>query len=91
MEIFSRDDCIFYVKELISRELCRKFIELYEHDSRKHPGYTASASGEKQLEVDVKVSTDLDVETEGVWAVPFAELHKSVTTVTLSIAAEFPH
>ncbi len=90
MEIFARDECIFYVKELISQDLCRKFIELYEDDSRKHPGYTAGAGGGTQLEVNVKVSTDLDVETDGIWAAAFAELHPAVATVILSIAAQFP-
>jgi hypothetical protein len=55
MELFARDECIFYVKELISQDLCRTFIALYEDDPRKHPGYTASAGGDKQLEVNVKV------------------------------------
>jgi 2OG-Fe(II) oxygenase superfamily len=90
MEIFARDECIFYVKELLSEELCRAFIELYEHDPRKHAGYTAGAGGERQLEVNVKVSTDLDVETDGVWTAAFTELHSAVTTVILSIAAKFP-
>jgi hypothetical protein len=90
MEIFARDDCIFYVKELISQDLCDTFIELYQDDPRKHPGYTAGAGGERQLEVNVKISTDLDVETDGIWTAAFAELHSAVTTVILSIAAQFP-
>jgi hypothetical protein len=90
MEIFAREECIFYVRELISQDLCHTFIELYENDPRKHPGYTASAGGESQLEVDVKVSTDLEVETDGIWTATFAKLHAAVTTVILSIAAQFP-
>jgi len=90
MEIFAWNDCIFYVKELISPELCRTFIRLYEEDSHRHPGYTDSAGGARQLEVDVKVSTDLDVGTDGIWTAGFAELHSGVTTVMLSIAAKFP-
>ena len=90
MEIFARDECIFYAKELIPQELCRTIIEFYEDDPRKHPGYTASTGGERQLEVEVKVSTDLDVGTDGIWTAAFAELHSAVTTVMLSIAAKFP-
>lgn len=90
MELFARDECIFYVKELISQDLCRAFIELYEDDPGKHPGYTASPVGDKQLEANVKVSTDLDVETDGIWTAAFAGLHSAVTTVILSIAAQFP-
>jgi hypothetical protein len=90
MEIFARDECIFYVKALISPPLCRTFIDLYESDPRKHPGFTASPGGERQYEADVKISTDLDIETDGHWSAPFAELHSAVTTVILSIAAQFP-
>ena len=90
MEIFDRGDCIFHVKELLSQDLCHRLMELYAADPRKHAGYTASARGDKQLEVSVKVSTDLDVETDGIWTAAFAELHSAVTTVTLSIAAQFP-
>ncbi len=90
MEIFARNDTIFYVKDLISRDLCRRCMELYERDARKHSGYTTSAGGERQLEAAVKVSTDLAVETEGIWKPVFVELHSAVTTVTQSIAAQFP-
>ena len=90
MELFARDECIFYVKALISQELCQKFIQLYQDDPHQHPGYTASPGGERQLETSVKVSTDVDVGTDGTWTAAFAELHSAVTTVILSIAAQFP-
>lgn len=90
MEIFARDDCIFYVRELISPGLCQAFIKLYKDDPSKHPGYTAGAGGERQLEISTKISTDLDVDTDGIWTAAFAELHSAVTTVILSIAAQFP-
>jgi hypothetical protein len=90
MELFARDECIFYVKALISQQLCATFIDLYDGNPHKHPGYTASPGGEKRLEAEVKVSTDLDVGTDGIWTAPFAELHSAVTTVILSIAAQFP-
>lgn len=90
MEIVAREECIFYVKELLSQQLCQTFIELYRDDPGKHPGYTAGAGGESQLEVNVKVSTDLEVGTDGIWTAPFADLHSAVTKVILSIAAQFP-
>lgn len=89
MEIFTPSDSIFYVKDLVSQDLCRTCIETYERDARKRPGYTTSPGGERQLEAEVKVSTDLDVETEGVWAPVFAELHAAVTTVIQSILTQF--
>jgi hypothetical protein len=90
MELFARDECIFHVKALLSPQLCNTFIALYEADPRKHPGYTAKPGGAQQLEAEVKVSTDLDVATDGIWTAAFAELHSAVTTVILSIAAKFP-
>jgi prolyl 4-hydroxylase len=90
MEILARGDSIFHVQDLISQDLCRRCIELYEHDPRKRAGRTTSAGGEKQLEVDVKVSTDLTIETDGVWKPVFVELHSAVTSVIQSIAAQYP-
>jgi hypothetical protein len=87
MEIFTPSDSIFYVKDLISQDLCHRCIELFQHDPRKHSGFTTSPGGDRQLEVEVKVSTDLGVETDGVWAPVFAELHAAITTVINSIVA----
>lgn len=78
------------MKGLISQQLCQRFIELYELDGRKHPGFTASFAGERQLEAEIKVSTDLDVQTDSIWSAAFTELRSAVTTVILSIAAQFP-
>ena len=89
MEVFTPSDSIFYVKDLITQDLCHRCIETYERDPRKHPGYTTSPGGERQSEVEVKVSTDLDVETDGLWAPVFVELHAAVTTVIQSILAQF--
>jgi prolyl 4-hydroxylase len=88
MEILACTESIFYVKDLISQDLCRRCIELYQHDPRKHSGFTSSAGGESQLEVDVKVSTDLDVETDGIWNPVFVGLHSAVTAVIQSIVAQ---
>lgn len=88
MEVFLRNESIFHVKDLISQDLCARCIELYQQDPAKHSGYTASAGGERQLEVDVKVSTDLGVETQGVWAPVFTELHSAVTAVVQTIRAQ---
>jgi len=90
MEILVAGDCIFYVKELLSAELCRTAIASYEHDPRRHPGYTVGSRGEKKSYDDVKASTDLGIDHEGVWAPIHEALHQGVSRVTLSIAAQFP-
>ena len=89
MEILDRGESILYVKDLLSQELCRRCLELYERDPRKHSGYTTSPGGDRQLQADVKVSTDLSVETDGIWQPVFLELHSAVTAVVQSIAAQF--
>ena len=83
-------DCIFYVKQLISKELCLEIIANYQRDLRKHPGHTVGSRGERNPRDEVKVSTDLDITTEGVWAAVHGQLHSAVSRVVLSIAAQFP-
>lgn len=90
MEIVTAADCIFYVKELIPPALCRTIIENYARDARKHPGYTVGSAGETRSRDAVKVSTDLDILTDGEWASVHEELHGAVSQVVLSIAAQFP-
>jgi hypothetical protein len=90
MEIVAAAECIFYVKGLISKELCHTIIENYELDPSKHEGYTLSGRGARESQDDIKVSTDLGIETEGVWTAAYAELHSAVSRVVLSVAAQFP-
>jgi hypothetical protein len=90
MELVSPADSIFYVRELISKDLCRTAIENYERDPRKRPGHTVGSRGEKKAHDVVKVSTDLDINTEGEWASVYEQLHGAVSHAVLSIAALFP-
>ena len=90
MEILVAGDCIFYVKGLLTEELCRTAIENYERDLRRHPGYTVGSRGEKKSYDEVKVSTDLGIDSEGVWTAIHEQLHQTVSRVVLSIAAQFP-
>jgi hypothetical protein len=90
MEIVTAADCIFYVKEFISPEMCRTIVENYHRDPRKHPGFTVGSRGEHTTQEAVKVSTDLDMGTSGEWREPHEALHAAVTRTVLSIAAQFP-
>lgn len=90
MEIVVAADCIFHVRGFISGELCRGLIALYEHDAAKRPGHTVASGGELGIREQVKVSTDLEIRAEGEWAAAHDELHRAVTRVVMSIAAEFP-
>ena len=90
MEIVVAGDCIFYVKELLSNELCRAVIENYQRDPRRHPGYTLGSRGETKAHDDVKVSIDLGIVDEGAWTAVHAPLHEAVSRVVASIASQFP-
>jgi len=90
MEIVPAADCIFYVKQLISEDLCRTIIANYQDDPRKHPGYTVGSRGEHRSNDDVKVSTDLDIIAEGVWQAVHQELHAAVSRAVVSVTAQFP-
>ena len=90
MEIVPAADCIFHVKELLAQALCHTIIETYQRDPRRHPGYTVGSRGERKSYDDVKISTDLGIEKEGVWTAIHDEVHLAVSHVVLSIAAQFP-
>jgi hypothetical protein len=90
MEIVVTGDCIFYVKDLLAKDLCRTVIETYERDPRRRPGCTVGSRGEQRSYDDVKVSTDLGIDNEGVWTAIHEPLHQSVSLVVASIAAQFP-
>jgi hypothetical protein len=90
MEIVTHAECIFYVKELISKALCQSIIEEYQRDARKHPGYALSGRSERTSQDAVKLSTDLEIQHDGAWTAVYAELHAAVSRVVSSVAAQFP-
>jgi hypothetical protein len=90
MQILVAGDCIFYVKELLPQDLCRAAIENYERDPRRHPGYTVGSRGETNSYDDVKVTTDLGIDNEGVWTAIHEQLHEAVSRVVMSVAGQFP-
>jgi hypothetical protein len=90
MEMVSTAECIFYAKELISKDLCHRIIESYASDPLKHPGYAVSGREETKSLGDVKVSTDLELTSEGAWTSIHAELHLAVSTAVSNVAAQFP-
>jgi predicted 2-oxoglutarate/Fe(II)-dependent dioxygenase YbiX len=89
-EIVPVAECIFYVRELLSKDLCHTIIANYAADLGKRPGYTVGSRGEKRSQDPVKRSTDLDITTAGAWAAVYDELHQAVSRVVTSVAAQFP-
>ena len=90
MELSATAECIVYVKELLTPELCRSLIEKYERDPGRRPGHTIGSYGEARRQDPVKHSTDLGIPSQGDWRAAHDELHERVSHVVLSIAAQFP-
>jgi hypothetical protein len=90
MQIIPAVESIFYVKELLSSELCRTIITTYERDPHTHPGFTIQGSGEKTLENEVKVSTDLVITPGGLWRSTFEDLNQAVNNALGQIVAQVP-
>jgi 2OG-Fe(II) oxygenase superfamily len=90
MQIVPAAESIFYVKELLSKELCQTIIANYERDARRHPGYIIRGRGEKELQDEIKVSTDLVISQEGAWAAAFNELNQAVNDALQQITAQVP-
>jgi hypothetical protein len=90
MELTLIGDYVFYVRELLPKDLCRTFLENYAQDERKRAGRTLGSRGEHSSHDEVKISTDLEIRNEGVWAQAHEELHAGVTRVVMSLAAQFP-
>lgn len=90
MKLVAAAECICYARELISTDLCQAIIEKYQQDPRKRRGCIVSGSGEKKLQDEVKVSTDLEIVNEGPWTVAFDELNLAVGDAMRAVVAQFP-
>jgi hypothetical protein len=90
MQIVPAPESIFYVKELLSEELCRAIIANYERDPRRQPGCVIRGRGEKELQDEIKVSTDLVITGEGEWTAAFEELNRAVNAAVQQIVAQVP-
>jgi 2OG-Fe(II) oxygenase superfamily len=90
MQIIPSADSIFYVKELLSKELCQTIIANYERDTSRHPGYVIRGRGEKELQDGIKVSTDLVISQDGAWTTAFDELNRAVNNALQQITAQTP-
>jgi hypothetical protein len=90
MQIVPAPENIFYVKELLAKELCQAIIDIYESHPRRQPGYVLRGRGEKELQDEIKVSTDLVITQEGEWAQAFEGLNRAVNIALQQIVAQVP-
>jgi hypothetical protein len=90
MQVVPAAECIFNVKGLISKDLCRTIIETYQRDPRKRPGGILNGDGEKRLQDEVKVSTDLEIIKGWPWTAVYGELNQAVRSAIQDVVAQFP-
>ena len=90
MQIIPAADSIFHVKELLSKELCQTIIANYERDTRRNAGCVIRGRGEKELQDEIKVSTDLVISQDGAWTAAFGELNRAVNSALQQITAQTP-
>jgi hypothetical protein len=90
MQVIPTQDNLFYVKELLSEELCRTILATYERDSSKQPGYVLRGRGEEELQNSIKVSTDLVIHAGGVWSDVFPQINQAVNDALQQIVAQVP-
>jgi hypothetical protein len=90
MRIVPAPESIFYVQGLLSEDLCRTVIANYEQDAYRNPGCVIRGRGEKQLEGEIKVSTDLVIRQDGEWAAPFEEINRAVNGALQEITGQVP-
>jgi hypothetical protein len=90
MQIVPATESIFYVKELLRKELCQAIIAICERDPLRQPGYVIRGRGEKELQDEIKVSTDLVITEGGEWTAVFEELNRAVNAALQQIVAQVP-
>jgi len=90
MNVVSARENLFYVSSLLSPELCKSIIAMYEQHPERHAGYVLDDYCEKQLMADIKSSTDLVITPDGVSAALFAEIDSAVNQALEQIVAQVP-
>ena len=90
MELFFAKENLFYVQGLLSSELCRSIIAIYEQHPDRHAGYVLQDGYEKELQTDIKSSTDLVITPDGIWGDKFNEMNVAVNQALEQIVADVP-
>jgi hypothetical protein len=90
MQVVPFPENIFYARELLGQELCRSILRLYEEDPHRNAGCVLRGRGEKELQGEIKVSTDLVIATTGAWSEAFAALNRAVNAALEQIVAQVP-
>jgi hypothetical protein len=90
MQVVPAGESIFYVKELLTKELCQTIISNYQQDPRRQPGHVIRGRGERQLEDEIKVSTDLIIPDGGAWAEAFSQVNQAVNGALQQVVEQTP-
>lgn len=88
MNLYFSKDGVSYVENMLTKETCQKILSLYEKDSRKRTGQVLRGLGEKNVQEDIKVSTDLVIPDSDIWREAYAEVNAAVNEALRRIVEE---
>ena len=88
-EVIHISEFIFYVKGLLTPELCKSIISIHEKDPTKHPGYVMTSQGERKP-YENKITVETEIKKEGIWKAIIDELHTNVARTTVEIVGKSP-
>jgi len=90
MQVVPTADSIFYIKEMLSPGLCQGIITAYQEDSAKYAGCVIRGRGEKELQDEIKVSTDLVIGQDGIWSAAFNGVNQAVNEALQLVTSQVP-
>jgi hypothetical protein len=76
-------DGVSYVENMLPKETCQTILLLYEKDARKQTGRVLRGLGEKEVQEDIKVSTDLVIRDSDVWQEALRRIVEEVEALQL--------
>jgi hypothetical protein len=88
MNLYFSKDGVSYVENMLPKETCQTILSLYEKDSRKQTGRVMRELGEKEVQEDIKVSTDLVIRDSDIWQEAYAQVNAAVKEALRRIVEE---
>jgi hypothetical protein len=88
MNLYFSKDGVSYVENMLPKETCQTILSLYENDSRKQTGSVVCELGEKEVQEDIKVSTDLVIRDSDIWQEAYAQVNAAVKEALRRIVEE---
>src|ERR1700735_875223 len=88
MNLYFSKDGVSYVENMLPKETCQTILSFYEKDSRKQTGRVVCELGEKEVQEDIKGSTDLVIRDSDIWQEAYAQVNAAVKEALRRIVEE---